>query len=48
MKKISPIIVLKIELIYLVIIDKNQNVDKNVLINNNLNFYKNIILKIYD
>ena len=27
---------------------QNQNDDKNVLINNNLNFYKNIILKRYD
>ena len=27
---------------------QNQNDDKNVLINNNLNFYKNMILKRYD
>ena len=27
---------------------QNQNDDKNVLINNDLNFYKNIILKRYD
>ena len=27
---------------------QNTNDDKNVLINNNLNFYKNIILKRYD
>ena len=27
---------------------QNPNDDKNVLINNNLNFYKNIILKRYD
>ena len=29
-------------------IRQNQNDDKNVLINKNLNFYKNIILKRYD
>ena len=41
---ISTITVLKIELIYLVKIDKTKMMIK-VLINNNLSFYTNIILK---